>query len=1007
MAIGAVGGRDVGKIRIRLVADGDGLSRSIDDELGKAERKSSGKIGAFAAKLGLAAGAAVGAGVAKSVIDFGGFERQMNEVFTLLPGISQKAMDQMTGQVKNFSKEFGVLPDKVVPALYQALSAGVPKDNVFEFLETAQKAAKGGVTDLTTAVDGISSVVNAYGAAVVSATQASDLMFTTVRLGKTNFAELSQSMFNVTPTAAALGVKFSDLTAALAAMTLQGVPTSVATTQLRQLFVELSKEGTNTSKVFEKIAGKSFKDFIAGGGNTQKALQLLEKHARSSGLGINDLFGSVEAGAAALSLTGSGTEKFTEALKGMEGSAGATEGAFKQMETGIGPIWDRLRARASVALLDMGQKVVEFGNVLFTGKTKDDQPTSIERAALRIRDVVGPVIERVKANWPQIQETIASVANFIRDNFIPILATLGTVLAGIAIAKAVAGFVALKAAITGAGGALAFIGGPVTLVIAGIAALVAGIVVAYQRFEGFRNVVDGVARFLRDQFANVVNWTRENWGQISEAVTHAVNVVRGVIEAFVTVVGAVWRTWGDEIRNIAKTAWDQIRLIVETAVNIVRNTIQVVLAIINGDWGRAWDGIKGILSAAWEYIKGTIGNALAYVGQIVEAALSGLRALWESTWNWVRDYVGGIWEALKSLVGQGVAAIVDFFLAGVEWILRGAARMFSWVPGVGDKLRDAASAFERFRDETNAALSGIRDKTVRINLSPYASDAEVQKSTGTAVRSKYATGGWVVPGSGNGDSVPAWLTPGEFVFSRPAVKSLGYTYLDTLHRQARGYATGGLVRPEAMIPPLGPVMDHLNNIISRAALDIGAQYVAIVEGPGGGGGPRGPGAGRGGLTAAATALLDAVLSRFPGQRFTSGYRSPEENARVGGAPNSDHMYGRAIDISPGSNAVASFGRGWPGIKQVIWQSAGHYDHVHLATQMHQGGIVPGRTGEDVLALLEAGETVTPRAGGAIRLHPDDIRAIADAAAAKTISVDRRVLGEVTTKAQRHAGRSLR
>ena len=196
-----------------------------------------------AAVLGVAGGVAVAgaavAGVAiKGVSEFIKFEDQMNEVFTLLPDISGQAMDEMRGQVLDVAGEMGRLPEEIVPALYQSLSAGVPKDNVFEFLDIAHQAALGGVTELETAVDGISSVMNAYGSDVVSATDASDLMFTAVRLGKTTFGELSASLSNVTPIASAMGVNFADVTAALAAMTAQGTPTAQATTQMRALLQE-------------------------------------------------------------------------------------------------------------------------------------------------------------------------------------------------------------------------------------------------------------------------------------------------------------------------------------------------------------------------------------------------------------------------------------------------------------------------------------------------------------------------------------------------------------------------------------------------------------------------------------------------------------------------------------------------------------------------------------------------------------------------------------------------
>jgi hypothetical protein len=58
-------------------------------------------------------------------------------------------------------------------------------------------------------------------------------------------------------------------------------------------------------------------------------------------------------------------------------------------------------------------------------------------------------------------------------------------------------------------------------------------------------------------------------------------------------------------------------------------------------------------------------------------------------------------------------------------------------------------------------------------------------------RVEYATGGFV-PGSGYGDTVPAMLTPGEFVLNKSAVDKIG---LATLHKaNAQKFANGGSVR---------------------------------------------------------------------------------------------------------------------------------------------------------------------------------------------------------------------
>lgn len=351
-----------------------GDDRKLAGDLDAAERKTQSSAGNMAKFLGgavvgaaTAAGAAlVGIGVA-ATSSFISFQDKMNEVFTLLPGISQQGMDEMTAQVKAFAKEYGVLPEQVVPALYQAISAGVPADNVFSFLATSVKAAKGGVTELETAVDGISSVVNAYHSETLDATKASDLMFTAVKLGKTDFGQLAGSLFNVIPTAASLGVEFGNITAALAAMTAQGTPTSVATTQLRQLLVELSQDGSKASKTFVEMAGQSFVDFIASGKNVQDALILMEGAAQKSDKRLSDLFSSVEAGNAALALTGSGAKTFSDDLAAMDNAAGATDTAFGTMQTGIQASIDKLRAGWAAGLLDLGEKASPFVEYMVTG----------------------------------------------------------------------------------------------------------------------------------------------------------------------------------------------------------------------------------------------------------------------------------------------------------------------------------------------------------------------------------------------------------------------------------------------------------------------------------------------------------------------------------------------------------------------------------------------------------------------------------------------------------------
>ena len=157
-------------IKISIIGDDSNLRKSL-----KNANKSLAGFGKNVAKVGATAGlafAGLAAGVAvKGISAFADFEKGMNEVMTLLPGAGEEAFGELSDQVKNFSKEFGVNTTDAIDGLYSSLSAGIPKENVFAFMETAQKAAAAGVTSLEVAVDGISSVVNAYGSEVIGATE--------------------------------------------------------------------------------------------------------------------------------------------------------------------------------------------------------------------------------------------------------------------------------------------------------------------------------------------------------------------------------------------------------------------------------------------------------------------------------------------------------------------------------------------------------------------------------------------------------------------------------------------------------------------------------------------------------------------------------------------------------------------------------------------------------------------------------------------------------------------
>ena len=263
-------------------------------------------------------------------------------------------------------------------AAYQAMSAGIaPTRDMADVLAVVEKSARlasGGFTDTETAISSSLSVLNAYKMGVDQLDKVQGILLQTQNKGVTTVGQLGSALSKVTPTAAAFGLSFEEVATSIALMTKQGTNTDVATTALSSALSELGKSGTTASKNLEAAAqsagltGTSFSELIADGMNLSEILTLMSTYAEENGLSLVDMFGSIEAGRAALQLAGSNADEYNEILASMGDTAGLVGDAFEKTVTPsdkllaslkntaiaigkeIKPVWDGLATALSTVL---------------------------------------------------------------------------------------------------------------------------------------------------------------------------------------------------------------------------------------------------------------------------------------------------------------------------------------------------------------------------------------------------------------------------------------------------------------------------------------------------------------------------------------------------------------------------------------------------------------------------------------------------------------------------------
>ena len=346
-------GRQTGRtttLTRRLTAENRTLGRSLV-ESGRGTRL---LIGAMRALAGLAV-IRLFVGLAKGAAEFG---TKMKEVSTLLA--NDQEIPRLTRNVLEAAKAFGQAPVKQADALYKIISAGASNAAEATFLlNTANKLAIGGVTDVATAAFGLTSIMNAYGLSASRAEEVSDALFVGMKAGQTTITELSNAVGNAATFAAASGVSFEELIGSVASLTKVGINTSVAFNGVRAILTAISKPSEEARQLAEELGIEFGITAIQAKGLAAFLEDLVEKTGGSAEK-ITELFGSVEALTPVLALTGKAADDFSAVMSDMANKAGLTQEAFAKMADDATFKFARIKAAVIVLGIEFGNRILNL-----------------------------------------------------------------------------------------------------------------------------------------------------------------------------------------------------------------------------------------------------------------------------------------------------------------------------------------------------------------------------------------------------------------------------------------------------------------------------------------------------------------------------------------------------------------------------------------------------------------------------------------------------------------------
>lgn len=285
------------------------------------------------------------------------FESVMSNINTLFDDTGESVAKLEEG-IKDMVKSMPVDPKELGSAAYQIVSAGISDTTeALKVLEASGKLAVAGLSTTAESADILTSAINAFSKDGLTAAEISNVLFKTVKAGKTTIAELAQAFGATAPIVAEIGVKFKDFQAATAALTTTGLPAAQAQNALRGAIAGLLKPSGEMEKLFEKIGVKSGRELIETTENLGEAFTKLRDAALQHNISIEEAFGRIEGLNAVFGLTGSVAGAYADTLKAVQSETDLlTEGFLKQQKT-MTAQWQLVKNQVNVAMVELGSKV--------------------------------------------------------------------------------------------------------------------------------------------------------------------------------------------------------------------------------------------------------------------------------------------------------------------------------------------------------------------------------------------------------------------------------------------------------------------------------------------------------------------------------------------------------------------------------------------------------------------------------------------------------------------------
>lgn len=539
-------------------------------------------------------------------------------------------------------------------------------------LKTTMDLAASSGMDLGEAANVVVQTMGAFGLSANESAEAANALAGAAAASSTDVEPLTQALAQCSAGAKNAGWSIQETTAVLARFADAGIEGSDAGTSLKTMLQRLAAPTDSAATMIEQlgIQTRDSNGDLLGASEIAEELQnkLGGLDSASRDAALSTIFGS-DAMRAATVMMNSGTEGLQKYIDAANDQEAAQRLANSQMSDGSRAI--------------------------------EELKGSLETAAIQIGDTLAPIVQKVAelitalvnkfSALPEGVQQVIVVVGILVAALGPLLMVIGQISLGI---SAVAGTLSK---LSGIGGVVTnLIGGIKTAVtgllgiitahpvIAAITAIIVTLVALYNKFEWFRDGVNGILKAIKDGFFAA-------WDGIVEFFTETIPNAWNEMVSFFQGIPAWWSGIWDSVQAKFESVWTSIMEIpiIKELISIIKDSFER----LKEDLGGIWTGIKMLAENTWEFIKNaTLAPVLLLIDLVtgdfeklksdLENILNNIKNAVANIWDSIKEITSNIWNEIKNVVSTLVSLVKETAISGFEALRDGIKNAIRELPKI-------------------------------------------------------------------------------------------------------------------------------------------------------------------------------------------------------------------------------------------------------------------------------------------------------------------------------------